>query len=103
MAVKITIHEKCPKCGARNAKVIGDIVKSGHHCPAAPPGPFVPPWREHRLENVILEPGDFDVTFLAQELREAWVLIEAFKAKRWRAEIAVKTAVEAAMSKVYRP
>ena len=101
MAVKITIHEKCPKCGARNAKIIGEMIRSGHYCSDTPPGPPTSPWREHRLTDVVFVPGDFDATFLTQELREAWKTIEDFGQKRWLAERAAVEAVVQAMRTVY--
>lgn len=103
MALKRTVHEKCQSCGARNARVIGDVVKSGHVCPNTPPGPPTSPWRENRLSDVIFVPGEFSAEFLAQELHEAWATIEDLRAKRWRAERAASEAVQQAMRAVYDP
>lgn len=53
MAIKPTIHEICPKCGQRNAR-IDEAAPAwfwvGHNCPEDPPGPHEPPMRLHEEE-----------------------------------------------------
>jgi hypothetical protein len=41
MAVRQTIHEICPECGQRNARLEpdGSVTVLAHKCPKAPPGP----------------------------------------------------------------
>jgi hypothetical protein len=41
MAVRQTIHEICPACGQRNARLNpdGSVTVLAHACPHRPPGP----------------------------------------------------------------
>ena len=40
MAPKATVHERCEKCGQRDARLEGNqVIRSLHRCPKAPPGP----------------------------------------------------------------
>lgn len=100
MALKIKIFEKCERCGGRNARKVGEKITDGHRCPSAPPGPAVPP-RTFNADAVIFVPFDFDPEFLRNELDEAWVMIDGLRDKRWKAERAVKDAVEQAMRDTY--
>ena len=54
MTVKRTIHERCERCGAVQAKVRGNWLYVGHNCPHAPPGPPDAP-RRFLLREVIFE------------------------------------------------
>jgi hypothetical protein len=40
MSVKRTVHERCPLCGAPNARrnADGSVALLGHACPKHPPG-----------------------------------------------------------------
>lgn len=39
MAIKLTIHEYCQRCGEKQATLKDNIVYLDHDCPNAPPGP----------------------------------------------------------------
>ncbi len=44
MAPKVTIHERCSRCGQRDARLEGSqVIRSLHTCPDAPPGPSSAP------------------------------------------------------------
>jgi hypothetical protein len=55
MAVKRTIHETCPKCGERNARLDGNRV-SWPLCKCAKAGPIQSPPRAVPLDSVIFVP-----------------------------------------------
>jgi hypothetical protein len=102
MALKIRISEKCERCGARNARRIGDQIIERHgRCPNGPPGPPVPP-RTFKADAVVFVPCDFDPEFLRKELEEAWVMIDELRNKRWLAKRAVADAVTQAMRETYK-
>ena len=59
MALKITVHETCPRCGQKNARQDedGTVWLGYHNCPDAPPGPPSPP-RSFRPGQVIFVPAE---------------------------------------------
>lgn len=101
MALKISIFEKCRKCGDRNARKVGHRVINDHRCQHSPPGPPIPP-RTFAADLVIFIRGDFEPEFLRKELDEAWVMIDDLRNKRWLAERAVEDAVKQAMRQAYQ-
>ncbi len=100
MAIKITIFERCERCGGRNAMKVGDTIVVNHQCPNAPPGPSDPPKR-FSANDVVFDPFEFNSALLQTELEAAWLLIGDLRDKRWKAERAVTEAVKNAMTQTY--
>lgn len=102
MALKLTVHEQCKKCGQREARKIGNrIIYLDHPCPHAPPGPRSGP-RNFAASDVVFVPGEFDAESLRRELSEAWEIIEDLRTKRWTAADRAAKAVKDAMASVYQ-
>lgn len=56
MALKQEVHERCPRCGAIQSRLLPDgSVALAHHCPKGPPGPPNPP-RKYRPGEVVFVP-----------------------------------------------
>jgi hypothetical protein len=96
MALKATVHEKCPRCGMRSAVNEGThILRLGHNdCPAKPPGPAEPPVRfmPHQVNFVR---GEWTAEQLQAELDTAFAEIAALKDERGRALSKIRQAQEA--------
>jgi len=81
MALRLTVHERCERCGKRAAYLAGGVIKEWHDCPNGPPGPSVPPLT-HRVGDVDFVRGDFTADELRSELDDAHAEIEALRHER---------------------
>lgn len=102
MAVKLTVHEKCPRCGQRAARKVGNFIKVWHECAEKIPGPQGPPRRFH-VDEVIFEPADFTPDQYRAELDAAWREVDDLWAKLHAAERAAGLAASNAVRGVYAP
>lgn len=81
MALKATVHEKCDRCGQRDARVEGNYVVTGHKCLNPVPGPGDFP-RRMPLSSVNFVRGEWTTEELQAELDAAHQRIAELASER---------------------
>jgi hypothetical protein len=62
MAIKLKLYAICEACGQPDARREGDMIRGGHVCPKAPPGPVDPPYFFHVGQVNFIDNRDKRVT-----------------------------------------
>lgn len=92
MAVKVTVRERCDKCGQRDARLEGNrVIRSLHRCPKAPPGPSSVP-HPLPLSQVNFFPAEWTPEELLTEANEE---ISRLKTRNATLEARIKDAAAA--------